>query len=122
MIGLNRSEVTLEVTPRQITTLVTVGSVCSSGVWSYRSTAVCALSGIRLLHRMGTPSRSNLASVEERVAYWAESGEDLIVNELINGYGEESVLMARAIKAFKEQYPHIWLAIWCSPSPLESYH
>lgn len=79
--------------------------------------------GVRpLLHRMGTPSRSNLASVEERVAYWAESGEDLIVDELINGNGEESVLMARAFQAFKEQYPHIWLAVWCSPSPLESYH
>ena len=75
-----------------------------------------------LLHRAGTPSRSSVATVEQRVAYWAETGQDLIIDELLNRPGEEGVLMARACKEFKQKYPHIWLAIWCSPAPNESFH
>ena len=75
-----------------------------------------------LLHRMGTPTRSSVATVEQRVAYWAETGQDLLIDELINRKGEEGVLMARAFKAFKEKYPHIRLAVWCAPSPFKSYH
>ena len=75
-----------------------------------------------LLHRMGTPTRSGVATVEQRVAYWAETGQDLVIDELLNASGEEGVLMARACKAFKEKYPHIWLAIWCAPAPRESFH
>ena len=75
-----------------------------------------------LLHRAGTPSRSSVATVEQRVAYWAETGQDLIIDELLNRPGEESILMARACKAFKERYPHIQLVVWCAPEPFESYH
>ena len=75
-----------------------------------------------LLHRMGTPTRSDIATVEQRVAYWAETGQDVIIDELLNRKGEEGVLMAQAIRAFKQKYPHIWLAVWCAPAPLESYH
>ena len=79
--------------------------------------------GVRLLlQRVGTPTRSNVATVEQRVAYWAETGRDLIIDELLNLGGEEGVVMARAFKAFKEKYPHIWLAVWCAPAPFESYH
>ena len=77
-----------------------------------------------LLQRMGTPTRSSVATVEQRVAYWAETGQDLVIDELLNrkSEGEEGVLMARAFKAFKEKYPHIWLAVWCAPAPIKSYH
>ena len=75
-----------------------------------------------LLHRTGSPTRSNVATVEQRVAYWAETGQDVIVDELLNRPGEEGVLMARAFRAFKEQYPHIRLAVWASPTPFATYY
>lgn len=80
----------------------------------------CGLS--LLLHLGGTPTPRGIATIEQRVAYWAESGQDVAINELMNHRkGKEDLLMAQAVKAFKEKYPHIWLALWCSPAPLEAY-